>query len=228
MSLSPIAQYHIRKLLRQNLEYLDRSFVSTSNCFNLSDDKLDRIVQKLPLASPENRSLKIQELELLTKLYRQLEQNPANATALIEIKRRIFQTLGFEIRSTAPNQYPPILRESAINKFFFFFQDQLREGMRYADALYGAAYQFDLRCRLQAYQMAWVLAEAKIPLVVTLSPTRFVIWLNLQSPSYSVLARQDVSLLKTLSLVSLALRKGKPKQLELNLPKQKLSLHSRN
>lgn len=226
MSLSPIAQYHIRKLLRQNLEYLDRSFVSTSNCFNLSDDKLDRIVQKLPLASG-NRSLKIQELELLTKLYQQLEQNPANATALMEIKRRIFQTLGFEIKNTTPSQYPLILRESAIDKFFFF-QDQIREGMRYADALYGAAYQFDLRCRLQAYQMAWVLAEAKIPLVVTLSPSRFVIWINLQSPSYRVLARQDVSLLKTLSLVSLALRKGKPKQLELNFFKQKLSLHSRN
>ncbi|MBD2081944.1 hypothetical protein [Leptolyngbya sp. FACHB-17] len=85
MSLSPIAQYHIRKFLRQNLEYLDRSLVSTSNCFNLSDDNLDRIVQNLPLA-PGNRSLRIQELELLTKLYQQLEQNPANATALIEIK----------------------------------------------------------------------------------------------------------------------------------------------
>ncbi|MEP0915748.1 hypothetical protein NC981_02890 [Leptolyngbya sp. DQ-M1] len=99
--------------------------------------------------------------------------------------------------------------------------------MRYANTLYGAAYQFDLRYRLQAHQMAWVLAEAKIPIVVTLSATRFVIWINLQSPSYGVLVRQDVSLLKTLSLVSLALRKGKPKQLEPNSFKQKLSLYSR-
>lgn len=227
MSLSPIAQYYIRKLLRQSFEHIDHLFASTLSHSNLTDDNFGRIVQNLPLGT-ENRSARIQELEVLTKLYQQLEQSPTNATAIAEIKRRIFQTLGLEITSTTPKQPPPILRESTIDKFSFFFQDGIREGMQYANNLYAAAYQFNPMYRLQAYQIAWLLSEAKIPLIVTLSPTRFVIWINLQSHSYRVLIQQDASLLRTLVLVNLALRKGKPKQLESDLSKQKLPVYSRN
>lgn len=225
MPLSPIAQYYIRKLLRQNLEHIDYLFASASSYSNLTDDNLDRIVQSLFLKTG-NRSAQVQELELLTKLYQQLEQNPANATAIAEIKRRIFQTLGFQFKHIPSKQRPPILRESAIDKFSFFFQNRVQEGMRYANTLYAAAYQFDSKCRLQAYQTAWILSEARIPIVVTISPTQCVIWINLQSRSCSILIRQDTSFLKTLSSVNLALRKGKPKQLDQNLTKQKLSSYS--
>ncbi|MBW4439944.1 MAG: hypothetical protein KME10_01645 [Plectolyngbya sp. WJT66-NPBG17] len=208
MSLSPIAQYCIRKLLRQNFDNLDHLFLSGSNRCNLSDENIDLILYKISSAS-ENYHLQLQELELLSKLYYQLERSPSNDVTIAEIKRRIFQTLGFQINAMLHTQLPPVLHESAIEIFRFFHQEQVREGMRYANTLYAAAYQFDLTYRLQAYQMAWALSEAKVPLVVSLSSARFVIWIKLQSPTYPVLSRQDTGLVKTILSINLALRKGK-------------------
>ncbi len=208
MSLSPIAQYCIRKLLRQNLEHLDRLFVPVSKHANLSDAALDRILQTSSFASGRP-NLQLQELELLTKLYQQLERNPSNQVAIAEIKRRIFQTLGFQLNAKLPTQLPLVIDEPTIDLFRFYHQDQVREGMRYANDLYAAAYQFNSRYRLQAYQLAWALYAAKVPLVVSLSPQRIVIWINLQSPTYLVLIRQATQLLKTVLSLNLALQKGK-------------------
>lgn len=206
MALSPIAQYCIRKLLKQNFENLDSLFLSASNLSGLSDPQIDRLLHQFASA---NQSFQLQELELLTKLYQQLESNPANSSAIAEIKRRILQTLGFQLNAVPSTQLPQIIQESSIEIFRFFHDNQVREGIRFGNALYAAAYQFDIDYRLQAYQMAWALSETKVPLVVSLSPTRFVIWVNLQSPSYLVLLRQDSQLLKTLLTVNLALRRAK-------------------
>lgn len=206
MPLSPIAQYCIRKLLRQNFENLDSLFLAASTHSGLSDDTLDQILHHF---AATHQSFQLQELELLTKLYQQLERNPANATAIAEIKRRIFQTLGFQLNSIQSTNLPTVLQESAIDSFRFFHENQVREGLHHNNTLYAAVYQFDVTHRLQAYQIAWALSEAKVSLVVTLSPTRFVIWINLQSPSYPVLIRQDSRLLKTIVRLNLALRKTK-------------------
>lgn len=206
MSLSPIAQYCIRKLLRQNFESLDSLFLAASNPAGLSDDTLDRILHNF---TSDNPSLQLQELELLTKLYQQLEPNPANQSAIAEIKRRIFQTLGFQLNSIQSTNLPRLLQESAISVFRFFYNNQVREGLHYDSTLYAAVCQFDVAYRLQAYQIAWALSEAKVPLVVTLSPARFVIWINLQSPSYPVLIQQNSRLLKTVIQINLVLRKAK-------------------
>jgi len=205
MPLSPIAQYYIRKLLKQNFENLNSLFLAASEQSGLSDDQIDRLLQQF---TSTNQSFQLQELELLTKLYQQLESNPANQSAIAEIKRRIFQTLGFQL-TAVPSQIPQIVQESSIEIFRFFHDDKVREGIRFGSTLYAAVYQFDIHHRLQAYQMAWALSEAKIPLVVSLSPTRFVVWVNLQSPSYPVLLRQDSRLLRTLLTLNLALRKAK-------------------
>lgn len=208
MSLSPIAQYCVRKLLRQSLETLDRLFLPNSNQPSLNDNGIDQILYKLSFTSG-NYPLQLQELELLAKLYQQLERNPSNNIAIAEIQRRIFHILGFQINAMLHTLLPPVLHESAIAIFRFFHQDQIREGMRHANNLYAAAYQFDLAHRLQAYQMAWVLSESSVPLVVSLSPTRLVIWINLQSPTYAVLVRYDTRLLKIVLSLNLALQKGK-------------------
>ncbi|MGG6265628.1 hypothetical protein ACQ4M3_37650 [Leptolyngbya sp. AN03gr2] len=206
MALSPIAQYCIRKLLKQNFENLDSLFLAAPNPSGLSDDQIDRILQQFAFT---NQSFQLQELELLTKLYQQLEPNPANSSAIAEIKRRIFQTLGFQLNAIPSTQLPQVIQESTIEVFRFFHDNQIREGIRFGNTLYAAVYQFDIHYRLQAYQMAWALSEAKVPLVVSLSPARFVIWVNLQSPSYPVLLCQDSRLLRTLLTLNLALRKAK-------------------
>ncbi|MBE9010035.1 hypothetical protein IQ250_07435 [Pseudanabaenaceae cyanobacterium LEGE 13415] len=204
MSLSPIAQYCIRKLLKQNFENLDSLFLAASNQSGLSDDQIDRLFHQFSSSRTQ-----LQELELLTNLYQQLERNPANSSAIAEIKRRIFQTLGFQNNNVPSAQLPSIVQEGTIEVFRFFHKNQIREGIRFDNTLFAAVYQFELTYRLQAYQMAWTLSEAKIPLVISLSPTRFVIWVNLQCPSSSVLLCQDAQLLETLFKLNLALRKAK-------------------
>ncbi len=206
MPLSPIAQYCIRKLLRQTIENLNSLFLSDTLHSNLSDHSIDLILNHLSLASAP-KCFKTAELELLTKFYQQIEQNQADAEMLAEIKRRILQTLGFQVSAMLPNRLPPIVQESSIEKFCFFHHDRVQEGMRYENALFAAVYQFNSAYRLQAYQIAWVLSEAKVPLLLSLSPTRFVVWVNLQSPTYVVLSRRDAKLLKTVLSLNSALRK---------------------
>lgn len=186
MSLSPIAQYCIRKLLRQNFETLDCPFLAAPNPSGISDDAIDCILHQFA----SGKGSLLEELELLTKLYQQLEANAANDTAIAEIKRRIFQTLG-QLNAIQSTQQPIVLQESAIAIFRFFHQNQVREGLNYSNTLYAAVYQFDISDRLQAYQMAWALSQAKVSSIVTLSSTRFVIWINLQSPSYPVLIQKQ-------------------------------------
>ncbi|BAU14167.1 hypothetical protein LEP3755_47120 [Leptolyngbya sp. NIES-3755] len=206
MPLSPIAQYCIRKLLKQNFENLDALFLAASNPSGPSDDQIDRLLYQFVST---NQSFQLQELELLTKLYQQLESSPTNSSAIAEIKRRIFQTLGFQLNAVPSTQLPQMIQESSIHIFRFFHDNKVREGIRFGNTLYAAVYQFDVNHRLHTYQMAWALSEAKVPLVVSLSPTRLVVWVNLQSPSCSVLLRQDSRLLRTLLTLNLALRKAK-------------------
>lgn len=208
MLLSPIAQYCIRKLLKQSIEKLDYLFIHNPKYSVLREERFDRMLNNLSLV-PEFHSLKIQELELLISFYQQIERTPANETALIEVKRRILQIIGFQANAVLPAQLSFVVQESRIERFRFFHQNQVKEGMRYENALFAAVYQFELTYRLQAYQIAWVLSEAKVPLIVSLSPNQLVIWVSLQSPAYSVLIRQDAKLLKTILSLNSVLRKAK-------------------
>ncbi|HTL89410.1 MAG TPA: hypothetical protein VL134_08405 [Leptolyngbya sp.] len=206
MPLSPIAQYCIRKLIKQNIEKLNDLFVPTSNHSSLNEKSLDRILNHLTLA-PACYKLKIEELELLASFYQKLEQSPANESASDEIKRRIFQMLGFQSKTVLPSELSFVVQESLIQKFRFFYQGEIQDGMRHENQWFGAVHQFDSTYRLQAYQIAWVLSEAKVPLLLSRSRDRLVIWVNLQSLTYSVLIHQNAELLKTVLLLNSTLRR---------------------
>lgn len=211
MPLSPLAQYCIRNLLRQSTDNLAQLFIPNSSVSGLSEINLDRALYQLSF-EPKSHGTEVVELELLIKLYQQYENTPANATSLIEIKRRICQVLGFQTSTILFSKLPPIIEINSIEQFCFFYQRQTRKGIRYNNGLFGAVKSFTLSNRLHAYQTAWALSEAKVSIVLTLAPAEFIIWVNLQSPVYSILLQQDTTMLRTLLVLTSAFSKCKLSQ----------------
>ncbi|WP_075598529.1 hypothetical protein [Leptolyngbya sp. 'hensonii'] len=89
---------------------------------------------------------------------------------------------------------PVILDEQLVHRFNFYFEGNIRQGMRHGCRLYGLVEQFNSRHRLNAYQLACELAEQGLPIVVTVSGSSYRVWLGLDSPSYPHFhARQQVA-----------------------------------
>lgn len=207
MPLSPLAQYYIRKLLRQSTDNLAQLLMPNSNLTSLSEVSTSKLLYQLSF-EPKAQGIEVAELELLIKLYQQYENTSTNAASLIEIKRRIFQILGLQSDPTLLSKLPPIVAIGAIQPFCFFYNGQVQKGIRYRNELFGAVKTFALTHRLQAYQVAWALSEAKVSVVLTLAASELVIWVNLQSPAYLILL-QDATLLRTLLTLTSTLSKYK-------------------
>jgi hypothetical protein len=209
MPLSPLAQYCIRKLLRQSTDNLAQLFMPTnSKAAGLSEISLNKILSNWSCQF-KSESSEIAELELLIKLYQQFEKSPAHSANLVEIKRRILQIFGFQTSPILPIEFPTIIKLGSTQQFRFFYKGRIQTGMRYHDELFGAVKTFPLTHRLQAYQSAWVLSVAKVPLVLTFSPSELIIWINLRSPTYAVLIHQNPAVFSTVLILKSALHKRK-------------------
>ncbi|WNZ46677.1 hypothetical protein Q2T42_02345 [Leptolyngbya boryana CZ1] len=208
MPLSPLAHYCIRKLLRQSAEDLSQLFVHNPNAAGLSEMSLDKLLShwSCQLKSDSAESV---ELELLIKLYQQFEKSSAHSENLIEIKRRILQIFGFQISPILPIKFPTMVELSSTQPFAFFYKGRIQRGIRYQNALFGAVKTFPLAYRLQAYQTAWALSAAKVPIVLTFSRSELVIWINLQSPTYAVLVHQNLAVFSIVLTLNSALHKRK-------------------
>lgn len=208
MPLSPLAQYCIRKLLRQSTDNLAQIFMPNSRAAGLSEISLDKILSNWSCQLNSEGSETV-ELELLLKLYQQFEKAPAHSANLIEIKRRILQILGFQTSPILPTEFPTIIKLGSTQQFSFFYKGRIQTGMRYQNELFGAVKTFSLTHRLQAYQNAWALSVAKVPIVLTFSTSELVIWINLQSPTYAVLVHQNPAVFSTVLTLNSALHKRK-------------------
>ncbi len=195
-----------------------------SNHAGLSEVSLNQILYKLSLGS-QSRGLEIVEIELLIKLYQQFESANADPRNLEEVKRRIFQILGFQPSSTLPIALPSIIDMDAVNPFCFFYNGEIQKGISYKDEFFGAVKTFTLSHRLQTYQLTWALSEAKVPIVLTLDRSEFILWVNVQSPAYPVLLNQQTNLLETLLYLASVLRRGKLLLEKPTAKQQKLSVH---
>ncbi|NDJ16607.1 hypothetical protein [Myxacorys almedinensis] len=207
MPLSPLAKYSVRKLVRQNLNDLSKIF-GTDASYQILNVDLDKIINHIYLDDAEI-SIKVNELEALTKIYADLEKNGSDEADFSEIKRRIFNILGFREHRCFPSQLPIIVQETMTSMFYFYYENEVRKGIRYQGELYGAVYKFDVTNRLETYQIAWAFSEQNIPLVVTVSGQGHTLWINLRSLAYSVLLHQDMMLLKLVLPLHSALRKCK-------------------
>jgi|GEM_PF-409869 len=190
MHLSPFAQYYTRKLLRQNVDRASHS---------LSKDSFDSVLIKLNLnhvlsdlyQTKLELTTKIWELEALTQICQELEKNHYEQENLAEVKKRIFDLLGFKAGVAFPSKLPTILQEKPLSPFRVYGADTISEAVTYEGEIYGLVKQLDLSHRLQVYQLVGALSAKDIPLLLTTSSSRLAIWIHLRSPSYSVLRDQE-------------------------------------
>ncbi len=190
MHLSPFAQYCVRKLLRQNVAQVSHS---------LSKDSLDAALIKLDFNQVLNAlypteaelTTKLWELEALTQLCQELEKNHYGQENLFEVKKRIFDLLGFKSGVVFPSKLPIILQEKPLSPFRFYDADTISEAVTHEGEIYGLVKQLDLFQRLPAYQLSWALSAKNIPLLLTTSSSRIAIWIRLRSPFYKVLRDQE-------------------------------------
>ena len=103
MQLSPIASYHLRKLLRRHcdrLQPLTSSDISPEN--DVSDVSLEDAWKMIGQGSSETNSV-AQKLESLVSLHQALEkQGSIYSQDLASVENTIFNMLGFQISSEAP------------------------------------------------------------------------------------------------------------------------------
>lgn len=208
MRLSPFAQYCIRKLLRQNTDGIKDLLKSEVEAQLLSEVSLNKILNHLYLDEAEV-STKIEEIEALTKLYQDLEKAKADRATLTEIQRRIFQLLGLKTTAENSSRLPISVHENSVNIFRFYYAHQVREGIRFNSELYGLVYEFQPIHQLYVYQLAWVLSSQGVPLRLTTSPARYRLWVNLRSPAYAALLKQDANQLKIVLSLYAVLQKCK-------------------
>jgi hypothetical protein len=195
MKLSPFTHYYVHKLLK---EYID-----SSNCLRVEgissqpSHQLDlhQALGRL-YPNPADQASKVKELEFLTTFCQAIEKDKYQQESLRQIKQQIFQLLGFNLIAVLPEQLPTILPEEEAHWFRVYQNCCVQECLRYKHEYYGLAHDFKNADRLQAYQFAWALAKQGIPLLLTVSTSRYVIWVKLRSPAYARLPKQSKWLLK--------------------------------
>lgn len=74
---------------------------------------------------------------------------------------------------------PIVINEHQGALFNFYFQGEIRQGMRYMNALYGLAHIVQAGYRDAAYDIACQLAASGTSVVITVAKEQYKIWTNL-------------------------------------------------
>lgn len=198
MQLSPYTQYYVRKLLRQYVSYLNYplSGVGVCTCFQLS---LDQHLKQLYPKGFEFR-VKVQELETLVRLHQSSDPNKMHPYEnLSEIEQKILYILGLKFLALLPAMSLTVVSETSVSLFHFVLDQQIHQGMRYSDELYGKLLEFSTEHDLQTHRLLFTLMERHIPFVLTVSEFRHGIWVSLRSPTYYSLCQQNVPVLERIA-----------------------------
>jgi hypothetical protein len=180
--LSPLAQYYLRKLLTEQNQASKAVKVDE----NLENVRSYRKVKRLNVQGLESSSCR--ELETLIHHYQSLENQIAHHyEGLNEVKRRIFWLLDHRISSSTAEEVPPLVLEQNVLRFSFLHQENLTQGIRFENEVYGLIREYPLDLSRQAFHMAWALIERAVPVTVTISDERYALWVSLRSPAYPIL-----------------------------------------
>jgi hypothetical protein len=88
---------------------------------------------------------------------------------------------------------PVVLNEQQISPFKFYWEQTVREGMMYAAEIYGVAYELGSGHRLHAYQLACELMAQGWSAVVTVSQSRYLVWLSVRSPFFTQCGNEAIA-----------------------------------
>jgi hypothetical protein len=193
--LSALTQYHFRKLVQeygQSTLHLAPHFLGVRL---KTQDDLQTVLFRLYPESSEYGAV-YQQMETLLEAYQFLREHPDHQANLVTVKQRIWLLLKLDPETSRDLDRPELLPEEQFQLFMFYRDVELTQGLCHGQDLYGLVASFAPQHRLQLYQVSHALRASQLPMVVTVSPERYGIWLSLRSPSYRVLANRKFDTLK--------------------------------
>jgi hypothetical protein len=200
--LSPFTQYFVRKLLRRYFAQ-PQSLTPYLKVADPDSADLAKVLRSL-CGSDQKFNVLVYELEALIDAYSKLESNqsrfsPATVkTELGQIELRIQHLLGLRLGQLLPHRLPRLLPEVEAQGFQFCWGKRTRSGIVHHGQFYGLLQQWQPEAQLQAYQLAWTLAQRDVVCMITRSPQHYTLWVNLKSPAAITLLQQGKTLLPSL------------------------------
>ena len=190
--LSPYTQYYIRRLLRQYVGALNYppSGVGVRPYFQ---QNLNALLASI-YAQPQLKA-KLHELQLLVQHHQLSEiegQRPHGHRH--DIEQKILWLLDLRFLALLPAMPLSIVPEDTTSQFHFVLEEAMRQGIRHADDLFGKVLEFGAEHNLQTYSLMLTLINQRVAFLLTVSESRHAIWVNLRSPLYYRLVRQNSQL----------------------------------
>ncbi len=76
---------------------------------------------------------------------------------------------------------PAVMPEQQLSSFNFYREDDIHEGIWHEGNVYSLNQEFSVRSRLAAYQFAYELAEQGAAVLITISTSRYAVWVGLRA-----------------------------------------------
>jgi hypothetical protein len=196
MQLSSFTQYYIRKLLRQYLKKIKYQVVERASVYHYLTTDLDAVLQQAGLTVDEIATTMTQ-IETLVGMHHQLVvQKQHTSPGLVQIEEKLFELIGLRLQSFVPPSRWVQIQEDKVSCFKFFWAGEMRDGIRYQNTLYGLILESKFKYDLQLYQLISALSKADIATVLTQSPHRYAVWIDLQSSAYPIFIKPNLDLLE--------------------------------
>ncbi|MCU0523835.1 MAG: hypothetical protein MUF72_03310 [Elainella sp. Prado103] len=205
MQLSLYTQYYLRKLLRRSISHLNypATGIGVDGCFQVN---ADQVLKRLYRNGFEFRA-KLRELETLVQLHQAHQQSGLiqitskidPAASLLEIEQQIFNLLGLKFLTFISTLPLTIVSETTASLFHFVRDEQVHQGIRYADELYGLVQEFGAEQDFATHHLLLKLVDQRTPFILTASELRHGIWVSLRSPAYHLLSQQVGSQLEQIA-----------------------------
>ncbi len=189
MKISSYQQYYVRKVLCRyaNQFHYPVSGIGLQPCLQLEINSL--LKQLYPIES--DLYPKIYELEKLIDLHHKASRAILAFPNILQIEQRILWLLGLKFLAILSTLPVPMIPEASGSVFHFVLGNQLYQGIRYADELYGKIVTFEADYNLFACQLIFTLSAQKISFITTVSDIQHGIWVNLRSPLYFTLVSKQ-------------------------------------
>lgn len=196
MQLSPYTQYYVRQLLRRSVKRLNYplSGIGISSYFQTSVEQ----VLKRNDSTQSDLKAKMRELETLVQFHqRHVTNRTYSYETSFEIEHQILSLLGLKFLVFLSTLSLTTVPETAAALFHFVLADQMHQGIRYCDDLYGLVREFAEEQDFASHHLLLKLHDRQVPFILTASDTRHGIWVSLRSPMYYKLRKTESALLQT-------------------------------
>lgn len=179
MRLDSFSQYYIRKLLRQHLrspncQVSNRTVIA--RCFGSDLNAL--VVDMSPTLADLPHRLRLIEQLIYTH---QALIKQGDLSSLIAVERQLFEQIGLRLYTLDPSRLIEFRPEDRISPFKFIVKNQVCKGVRHYRDIYGLASEFKPENDLRLHKFMLILTAQRIPFILTQSPQRWAVWINLKS-----------------------------------------------